>query len=200
MKGYSTFLLSVVNWFWIPLAYYSTSLTVQMIELLFFTVFSGKQVRTKLAQAFNHWLNVPEDKLQVRNQPFEAFKRPESPDVYCCRWVQEGEMTLCSFRIGNLFCNANRVFSQLSCSLLNVNLKFEFRAQSIHDLLQQVVNAVEDEVKQCFQKQPFLYLFDQQVIQIQLSSLAASWIVGVARILFIHIGNAYTPYGRVCLE
>lgn len=25
----------------------------------------GKQVRTKLAQAFNHWLNVPEDKLQV---------------------------------------------------------------------------------------------------------------------------------------
>lgn len=27
--------------------------------------FSGKQVRTKLSQAFNHWLNVPEDKLQV---------------------------------------------------------------------------------------------------------------------------------------
>lgn len=27
---------------------------------------SGKQVRTKLSQAFNHWLNVPEDKLQVR--------------------------------------------------------------------------------------------------------------------------------------
>lgn len=25
----------------------------------------GKQVRTKLAQAFNHWLKVPEDKLQV---------------------------------------------------------------------------------------------------------------------------------------
>uniref|UniRef100_A0A8C9WND2 Geranylgeranyl pyrophosphate synthase n=1 Tax=Scleropages formosus TaxID=113540 RepID=A0A8C9WND2_SCLFO len=25
----------------------------------------GKQVRTKLSQAFNHWLNVPEDKLQV---------------------------------------------------------------------------------------------------------------------------------------
>lgn len=25
----------------------------------------GKQVRTKLAQAFNHWLQVPEDKLQV---------------------------------------------------------------------------------------------------------------------------------------
>ncbi|XP_023267595.1 geranylgeranyl pyrophosphate synthase isoform X2 [Seriola lalandi dorsalis] len=25
----------------------------------------GKQVRKKLAQAFNHWLNVPEDKLQV---------------------------------------------------------------------------------------------------------------------------------------
>ncbi|MED6278446.1 Geranylgeranyl pyrophosphate synthase, partial [Characodon lateralis] len=24
----------------------------------------GKQVRTKLSQAFNHWLNVPEDKLQ----------------------------------------------------------------------------------------------------------------------------------------
>ncbi|GLD56155.1 geranylgeranyl pyrophosphate synthase isoform X1 [Lates japonicus] len=32
----------------------------------------GKQVRTKLAQAFNHWLNVPEDKLQVRNRPFRA--------------------------------------------------------------------------------------------------------------------------------
>ncbi|MEQ2216237.1 hypothetical protein XENOCAPTIV_012947 [Xenoophorus captivus] len=30
----------------------------------------GKQVRTKLSQAFNHWLNVPEDKLQVRNGPF----------------------------------------------------------------------------------------------------------------------------------
>ncbi|XP_073194236.1 geranylgeranyl pyrophosphate synthase isoform X2 [Lepidochelys kempii] len=26
---------------------------------------SGKQVRTKLSQAFNHWLNVPEDKIQV---------------------------------------------------------------------------------------------------------------------------------------
>ncbi|XP_030091703.2 geranylgeranyl pyrophosphate synthase isoform X2 [Serinus canaria] len=25
----------------------------------------GKQVRTKLSQAFNHWLNVPEDKIQV---------------------------------------------------------------------------------------------------------------------------------------
>ncbi|XP_006638773.1 geranylgeranyl pyrophosphate synthase isoform X1 [Lepisosteus oculatus] len=25
----------------------------------------GKQVRTKLSQAFNHWLNVPDDKLQV---------------------------------------------------------------------------------------------------------------------------------------
>ncbi|XP_032072768.1 geranylgeranyl pyrophosphate synthase [Thamnophis elegans] len=25
----------------------------------------GKQVRTKLSQAFNHWLNVPEDKLQI---------------------------------------------------------------------------------------------------------------------------------------
>ncbi|XP_061083326.1 geranylgeranyl pyrophosphate synthase [Conger conger] len=25
----------------------------------------GKQIRTKLSQAFNHWLNVPEDKLQV---------------------------------------------------------------------------------------------------------------------------------------
>ncbi|XP_032877665.1 geranylgeranyl pyrophosphate synthase isoform X1 [Amblyraja radiata] len=25
----------------------------------------GKQVRTKLSQAFNHWLNVPEEKLQV---------------------------------------------------------------------------------------------------------------------------------------
>ncbi|XP_051775332.1 geranylgeranyl pyrophosphate synthase isoform X1 [Erpetoichthys calabaricus] len=25
----------------------------------------GKQVRSKLSQAFNHWLNVPEDKLQV---------------------------------------------------------------------------------------------------------------------------------------
>lgn len=83
---------------------------------LFFTLFSGKQVRTKLAQAFNHWLNVPEDKLQVRNQPFKASKCSESPDVYCRRRFQEGEMTPCSFRIGNLFCNANRVFSQLSCS------------------------------------------------------------------------------------
>ncbi|KAK4823818.1 hypothetical protein QYF61_006664 [Mycteria americana] len=26
---------------------------------------SSKQVRTKLSQAFNHWLNVPEDKIQV---------------------------------------------------------------------------------------------------------------------------------------
>ncbi|XP_072354606.1 geranylgeranyl pyrophosphate synthase isoform X1 [Scyliorhinus torazame] len=26
---------------------------------------SGKQVRTKLSQAFNHWLNVPEEKLKV---------------------------------------------------------------------------------------------------------------------------------------
>ncbi|KAK9411795.1 geranylgeranyl pyrophosphate synthase [Crotalus adamanteus] len=25
----------------------------------------GKQVRSKLSQAFNHWLNVPEDKLQI---------------------------------------------------------------------------------------------------------------------------------------
>lgn len=25
----------------------------------------GKQVRTKLSQAFNHWLKVPEDKLQI---------------------------------------------------------------------------------------------------------------------------------------
>ncbi|KAF5898782.1 geranylgeranyl pyrophosphate synthase, partial [Clarias magur] len=24
----------------------------------------GKQIRTKLSQAFNHWLSVPEDKLQ----------------------------------------------------------------------------------------------------------------------------------------
>ncbi|KAK2496585.1 hypothetical protein MC885_019219 [Smutsia gigantea] len=27
--------------------------------------FCGKQVRTKLSQAFNHWLKVPEDKLQI---------------------------------------------------------------------------------------------------------------------------------------
>ena len=33
-----------------------------------FTPFAGKQVRTKLSQAFNHWLNVPDDKLQVMQQ------------------------------------------------------------------------------------------------------------------------------------
>ncbi|XP_077439023.1 geranylgeranyl pyrophosphate synthase [Vanacampus margaritifer] len=33
----------------------------------------GKQVRTKLAQAFNHWLNVPEDKLQVIIQVTEML-------------------------------------------------------------------------------------------------------------------------------
>uniref|UniRef100_A0A8C7S1I2 Geranylgeranyl pyrophosphate synthase n=2 Tax=Oncorhynchus mykiss TaxID=8022 RepID=A0A8C7S1I2_ONCMY len=33
----------------------------------------GKQVRTKLSQAFNHWLNVPEDKLQVIIQVTEML-------------------------------------------------------------------------------------------------------------------------------
>lgn len=33
----------------------------------------GKQVRTKLAQAFNHWLRVPEDKLQVIIQVTEML-------------------------------------------------------------------------------------------------------------------------------
>ncbi|XP_061600670.1 geranylgeranyl pyrophosphate synthase [Cololabis saira] len=33
----------------------------------------GKQVRTKLAQAFNHWLNVPEDKLQVITEVTEML-------------------------------------------------------------------------------------------------------------------------------
>lgn len=47
-------------------------LTIKTMELLFSALFSGKQVRTKLSQAFNHWLNVPEDKLQVRNRPFQA--------------------------------------------------------------------------------------------------------------------------------
>ncbi|XP_061692958.1 geranylgeranyl pyrophosphate synthase isoform X4 [Syngnathoides biaculeatus] len=37
----------------------------QVVDPLFIIISSGKQVRTKLAQAFNHWLNVPEDKLQV---------------------------------------------------------------------------------------------------------------------------------------
>eukprot|EP00064_Thunnus_orientalis_P009606 superscaffoldBa00001228_g9630 len=57
----------------------------------------GKQVRTKLAQAFNHWLNVPEDKLQVRNQPFKASKCSESPDVYCRRRFQEVQHRLWRF-------------------------------------------------------------------------------------------------------
>lgn len=39
---------------------------------LLFLLSPGKQVRTKLSQAFNHWLNVPEDKLQVR-----ALKHPQ---------------------------------------------------------------------------------------------------------------------------
>lgn len=51
----------------------------KMIELLLSTLSSGKQVRTKLAQAFNHWLNVPEDKLQVRNLPFQAFNTQSRP-------------------------------------------------------------------------------------------------------------------------
>ncbi|XP_038593194.1 geranylgeranyl pyrophosphate synthase isoform X2 [Micropterus salmoides] len=33
--------------------------------ILDFSFTKGKQVRTKLSQAFNHWLNVPDDKLQV---------------------------------------------------------------------------------------------------------------------------------------
>uniref|UniRef100_A0A3P8UE75 Geranylgeranyl diphosphate synthase 1 n=1 Tax=Amphiprion percula TaxID=161767 RepID=A0A3P8UE75_AMPPE len=33
----------------------------------------GKQVRTKLAQAFNHWLNVPDDKLQVITEVTEML-------------------------------------------------------------------------------------------------------------------------------
>lgn len=33
----------------------------------------GKQVRTKLSQAFNHWLNVPEDKIQVLANYFKGL-------------------------------------------------------------------------------------------------------------------------------
>lgn len=33
-----------------------------------YVLIAGKQVRTKLSQAFNHWLKVPEDKLQVSRQ------------------------------------------------------------------------------------------------------------------------------------
>lgn len=30
-----------------------------------YVLIAGKQVRSKLSQAFNHWLKVPEDKLQI---------------------------------------------------------------------------------------------------------------------------------------
>lgn len=125
--------------------YNSEGETSVMLKLLFFTLFSGKQVRTKLAQAFNHWLNVPEDKLQVRISHFKSHS--ESSDVYCCRRVQEGEIILCSSQTDNLFCNAARVFCQQSCSYLNVNVQLGFRAWNIHDLLQEIVNAAEDQVE-----------------------------------------------------
>ena len=71
-------------------------------------------MRTKLAQAFNHWLNVPEDKLQVRNLPISSLLAFKSSGVYCCRRLQGGE------------------------EMPNLMLK------SVHDLTKEVVYAVED--------------------------------------------------------
>ncbi|XP_034754422.1 geranylgeranyl pyrophosphate synthase [Etheostoma cragini] len=47
----------------------------------------GKQVRTKLSQAFNHWLNVPEDKLQVIIQVTEMLHN----DIkrYCVDYLEK---------------------------------------------------------------------------------------------------------------
>ncbi|CAL8300141.1 unnamed protein product [Merluccius merluccius] len=43
----------------------STSERILLEPYTYLLQLPGKQVRTKLSQAFNHWLNVPEDKLQV---------------------------------------------------------------------------------------------------------------------------------------
>ncbi|XP_020777089.1 geranylgeranyl pyrophosphate synthase isoform X1 [Boleophthalmus pectinirostris] len=43
----------------------STSERILLEPYKYLLQLPGKQVRTKLAQAFNHWLQVPEDKLQV---------------------------------------------------------------------------------------------------------------------------------------
>lgn len=80
-------------------------------------------------------------------QLFQAPQHSELSDVYCCRQVHKGEMMPCSFRMSNLFGNASRAFCQLSCSKLNLNVKLGCRAQSIHDLLEEVVSGAEDQVE-----------------------------------------------------
>lgn len=76
-----------------------------------FLLSSGKQVRTKLSQAFNHWLNVPEDKLQVRD---------------LCHTLLCPIETEMSLQISRLFSDVTWVLCQMSHLKLCIPVKLDY--------------------------------------------------------------------------